>query len=550
MSGHNVANLVRRHAVARPDQVAIRFPSPSYTTERPAWESWTYRDLERESDAYARGLTREGVQPGDRTLLLIRPNLEFYAVIFALFKIGAVPVLLDPGMGMKALLTCIERTRPRAAIALSAVHAVRVLYARRAFASVELPITSGRRWFWGGPTLASCREPAEAPFPVAERSADDDAAIIFTSGSTGTAKGVSCRQAMFAAQVESLRKMFDFKPGQHDLQAFAAFAIFDLCLGMTSTLPKMDYSKPATARPEDFVAALSDQKPDVTFASPIVWQNVSRYAVANKLTFPSVRTLITVGAAIGAPLHRRMKQILPEGGQVFTPYGATEGMPVSFIGTDEILSETWAKTSRGAGTCVGKLAPGAQVRIIAITEDPIPSWSDTLALPANTLGEIVIGGEQVSPEYKDAPEANTAAKIKDGSRVLHRMGDIGYLDERGRLWFCGRKAHRVTCSDGTTFGADAVEGIFNEHPSVFRTALVGVGPRGQQSLVLCVEMEQDKHFTKETEAELLALAAGTPVEGRISRILPHPAFPTDARHNSKIRREDLLEWVNAQGVLP
>lgn len=553
-SGYNVAQLVQRHVATQPDAPALRMPAAAYTDDAPQWDTWTYAELDRHSDAFAHGFVGAGVRPGDRTLMLMRPNLEFYAVLLGLFKLGAVPVLLDPGMGMKAVLACIARTKPRVAVALPAVHAVRVIAARRAFASVELPITAGRRWFWGGPTLATCRRDDAGPFPVEARARDDDAAILFTSGSTGTAKGVSCRQAMFVAQVEALRQMFDFRPGQRDLQAFAAFAVFDLCLGLTSILPSMDYSKPATARPEAFVAAIRDQQPDVTFASPIVWQNTSRYCVERGVTLPSVRTLLTVGAAIPAYLHRRMEAILPDGAQAWTPYGATEGMPLAWIGTREILDETWAMTARGAGTCVGKPAPGAWLRIIAITEDPIPSWSDELALPTGVMGEIVAGGDQVSPEYKDAPEANALAKIADGDRVLHRMGDLGTLDAQGRLWFCGRKAHRVRCADGTVLGADAVEGVFNEHPSVFRTALVGLGDRDSgQVPVLCVEMEPGSAFGPTIERELRALAVGTPIEGRIAAFLHHPGFPTDARHNSKIRREDLVAWAAArlgQGAHP
>lgn len=546
MEGWNVAHLVQRHVRERPDAPALRFPSASYTTDRPEWDTWTYRQLDEESDSYARGFQAAGVAAGDRTLLLMRPNLEFYAVLFALFKLGAVPVLLDPGMGTKSLLACIERTRPRVLIALSAVHAVRTLVARRAFSSVEIVVTAGLRWFWGGTTLAACRQPSATPFPVVDRAATDDAAILFTSGSTGAAKGVSSRQAMFAAQVEALRQMFDFQPGQKDLQAFAAFAIFDLCLGMTSILPKMDYSKPATARPEDFVAAIRDQEPDVAFASPIVWQNVSRHCVEGKIGLPSIRVLLTVGAAIPAYLHRRFQTILSPGSQVWTPYGATEAMPISFVGTREILGETWTKTARGAGTCVGRLAPGADVRIVRITEDPIETWSEDLSLPVGQVGEIVVGGDQVSPEYKDADDANRKSKIRDGDRILHRMGDIGCLDERGRLWFFGRKAHRVECADGLLLGPDAVEGIFNEHPDVFRTALVGLGPRGRQIPVLCVEMEPGKTFGPEVEQALRTLAEGTAVDGRIARILPHPGFPTDARHNSKIRREDLVVWAESR----
>ncbi|MEQ1505399.1 MAG: fatty acid CoA ligase family protein [Myxococcota bacterium] len=546
MGGYNVAGLVRRHVAATPDATALVVPAPDYTTAAPRWTRWTYADLGRESDAFAHGFRALGIGPGDRALLLLRPGLEFYAVVTALFAVGAVPVVLDPGMGLANLLVCIERTRPRVMVALPAVHAVKTLYARRAFASVEVAITAGRRWFWGGATLASCRVAGDDPVPLADRDADDDAAILFTSGSTGTAKGVTSNQAMFAAQVEALREMFAFVPGQQDLQAFAAFALFDLCLGLTSILPKMNFAKPGAADPAAFVAAIHDLRPDVAFASPIVWQRVSRHCVDRGITLPSIRILLTVGAPIPAYLHRRMQGVLSPGAQVWTPYGATEAMPLTWIGTDEVLGETWTHTARGGGTCVGKLAPGASIHIVPITDEPMPSWTPDLALPTGQLGEIVAGGVQVSRAYKDADEANVAAKVHDGDRVLHRMGDLGYLDPRGRLWFCGRKAHRVVGADGVVLGADAVEGIFNEHPDVFRTALIGLGPRGAQVAVLCVEMEPGKAFTADTEQALRRLAEGTAVEGRIAAFLPHPGFPTDARHNSKIRREDLVDWAEAR----
>lgn len=538
---YNVADYLRAHAAERPDAVALQFPARGYSTSAPRWDAWTFAELDHHSDAYARGLTEQGVRPSDRTLLLIKPSLHFYAVLFGLFKLGAVPVLLDPGMGMKAVLACIERTAPRVVVALSAVHAVRT-FVRKPFAAAELCITDGARWFWGGPRLNACHVPSDEPFAIAELGADDDAAILFTSGSTGVAKGVASKHGMFRAQVEALRTMFGFKPGDSDMQAFAAFAVFDICLGMTSVIPHMNLSKPATARPEDIVAALKHHEPNAAFASPIVWLNASRYCLEHDVELSSVRTLITVGAPIPAYLHRRYREILPEGSQVWTPYGATEGLPVAYIGTDEILTDTWAKTAAGDGTCVGRPAPGIDIRIIGVTEDPLPTWSDDLALPAGTVGEVVIGGDQVSPEYKDAPAANRAAKMDDGGRTLHRMGDLGYLDDQGRLWFCGRKAHRLETADGMV-PAVPVEGVFNEHPRVFRTALVGVGPTGAEIPVLCVELEPGAEWSETIEDQLRTLASGTRHAGLVRRFLAHPSFPVDARHNSKIRREHLKTWA-------
>ena len=541
MGTHNVASALRRHATERPDAPALEFPAKNYRTDAPSWDVWTFAELDRQSDAYAYGFVEQGIRPGDRTLMLVKPSLDFYAVLFALFKVGAVPVLLDPGMGIPNLLKCIERNQPRVVVAMSLVHAVRT-FVRRPFASAEVLITAGSRWFWGGSTLAKCHQPGSEPFPLALREASDDAAIIFTSGSTGTAKGVASKQAMFASQVDTLQKMFDFQPGQRDMQAFAAFAIFDICLGMTSVIPSMNLSKPATAKPEDIVAAITHGKVDVAFGSPIVWQNASRYCLDKGITLPELRTLLTVGAPIPAYLHRRFRQILPEGAQVFTPYGATEAMPISWVGTDEILGGCWDRTAAGHGTCVGPIAPGATADIIAVTDDPIPTWSTDLVLPPHTVGEVVVAGDMVSPEYKNAPEANATAKIVDGDRVRHRMGDLGYLDENGRLWFCGRKAHRLQTASGMV-PAVPVEGVFNEHPDVFRTALVGLGPSGREVPVLCVEMEPGKAWSSEVEAALVALAADTEHAGLVKRFLHHPGFPTDARHNSKIRREDLKQWA-------
>jgi acyl-CoA synthetase (AMP-forming)/AMP-acid ligase II len=305
----------------------------------------------------------------------------------------------------------------------------------------------------------------------------------------------------------------------------------------------MDLARPATIDPRAIVAAVRAFEPQIAFASPIVWRHTSRHCLEHDIHFPSIRTLLTVGAPIPPELHRRMRRILPAGAQVWTPYGATEAMPLTSIGTDEILGGTARETARGAGTCVGVPAPWATVRIVPITEEPIPRWSDDLALPGGQLGEIVVGGPQVSPAYAEGGTFDAAAKIAEGERVLHRMGDLGYLDAAGRLWFCGRKAHRLVVDGGIVVPSDAVEAIFDEHPGVLRTALVGLGPRGRQVAVLCVEMERGARWSAEVEEALRALARGTVAEGRIARYLPHPGFPTDARHNSKIRREELAPWA-------
>lgn len=545
MSSYNVASFLREQARSRPDAPALRFPSAGYQTAAPAWDSWTYAELDRHSDAYACGFHAAGFHAGEKVVLLTRPNLHFYAFVMGLFKLGAVPVLLDPGMGREAVLKCIEQIRPEGMVALSAVHALRQVV-RRPFASVTKHVTVGSRWFWGGHTLQQVYRPTDEPFRLAERAAGDDAAILFTSGSTGTPKGVVSRQEMFAAQVTSIREMFGFEPGGVMVQAFAAFALFDLCWGHCAVIPKMDLSKPATADPADFAAAVRVNRANVAFASPIVWQNVLRWCEKTGTKLDTLQRVVTVGAPIPAYLHRRLQPFLADGAQIWTPYGATEGMPVTQIGTDELLS-LQERTKRGEGTCVGRPAPGAGIRVIRVTDDAIPEWSADLALPDGEVGEIAVSGTQISTEYRDLPDAQAKAKIRDGATIWHRMGDLGRIDPDGRLWFAGRKAHRLRTARGM-IPCVPVEQVFNEHPSVFRTALVGVGAAGSERPVLCVELEKGQKWTPALEAELRQLAAGTPWDGVVEAFAPHPGFPTDARHNSKIRNEDLKAWAEARGI--
>lgn len=257
----------------------------------------------------------------------------------------------------------------------------------------------------------------------------------------------------------------------------------------------------------------------------------------------SLRRVLSAGAPVPVAVLRRWKELLPPGVQVHTPYGATEALPVATIGSDEILGETAALTEQGKGVCVGLPVPGMEVRIIRISEEPIPAWDDALVSPRGEIGEIVVRGPVVTREYFNRPAATALHKIADGETIWHRMGDVGYLDEKGRLWFCGRKAHRV----GSKFTIPC-EGVFNAHPAVLRTALVGV-----PEPVLCVEIDpalprrerpdRNAASLKAFVEELRALGQRHDHTRDIATFLVHPAFPVDIRHNAKIFREKLAVWA-------
>jgi acyl-CoA synthetase (AMP-forming)/AMP-acid ligase II len=248
----------------------------------------------------------------------------------------------------------------------------------------------------------------------------------------------------------------------------------------------------------------------------------------------TVESVLVAGAPLPLPTLQRMRACLPAGARVLSVYGATECLPVAAIEGRGLAAGHTA--SPGTGTCLGLPVPGAEVRVIGVTDGPIGRWSDDLPVPPGVVGEIVVASPAVSDPYLDDPEATALARIHDGDRVWHRMGDLGHLDEQGRLWFAGRKSERVRTRDGDLC-TDHVESLLAGLPGVRRTALVGVGPVGAQRPVLVVEREPGARRARVRAAVLEA--AGTDLRA----VLFHRGFPVDARHNSKIRRGVLAAWA-------
>ena len=536
----NIAEHLPRMAERFPDKPAIVLFASGQAKQR----HLTFRQLDQEVDRYAHGLERVGITRGTRTIMMVRPGIEFFALTFALFKVGAVPVLIDPGMGARQVARCLAHIRAEAFIGIPMAHVLRKLF-RSAFRTVRIAVTVGRRWFWGGHCLRNLRTNPWRRYEMAPTSDREQAAILFTSGSTGPAKGVVYEHGIFDAQVHYLQSQYGYGPDEIDLPTFPLFALFDVALGMTAVIPEMDFSRPGSVNPQKIISAIQEQQTTHMFGSPALLERVGRYGQAHQVKLPSLKRVITAGAPVPPRTLECWHTMLPEGGEVHTPYGASEALPVTSIGSHEILSETREQTARGAGTCVGRPLAGIAVRIIKIDDGPIVEWSDELLVPPGQIGEIVVRGPVVTREYFEKPEANTLAKINAGDTFWHRMGDVGYFDPTGRLWFCGRKAHRVITEQGTLYPVPC-EAIFNQHAQVRRTALVGVGEPGQQRPVLCVELEQDAHDTDRLTQELLALGAANDLTKAIQVILYHPSFPVDVRHNAKIAREKLAIWAAEQ----
>ena len=510
--------------------------------------AYTYKQLDEISDQVANGLEAYGIKKGSRTVLMVQPGLDFFALVFALFKLEAVLVAVDPGMGIKNLSKCLAEAEPEAFIGNTKANIARLVLGW-AKATVTKSVLVGNapllnQWITDLDKIKSLAKPT-----VKERTrtrAEDAAAILFTSGSTGVPKGVVYTHANFTAQVEALKKLYDIQPGEVDLATFPLFALFGPALGMTSVLPIMDFTKPGSVDPKRIINAVKQYSCTNMFGSPALLNRVGRWSEGRGIKLPSLKRVLSAGAPVAPPVLHRYKQLLNANVQIFTPYGATESLPVSSIGSDDVLSETAKATAEGKGVCVGQPVFNLDVRIIKITDEAIPDWSDEIELPINKIGEICVRGAQVTRSYFNRNEATGLAKIRTKEGFYHRMGDIAYLDFQDRLWFCGRKSQRVITETETLFTI-CCEGIFNTHPFIFRTALVGATLDKKITPVICIELEQEqehKTFDKQKLAEeLRVLATRFDVTKNIKHFLFHPGFPVDIRHNAKIGREKLAKWA-------
>lgn len=533
----NIAAHLPEMARLQPDTPAIIFPREN--------RRLSFRELNALSDRIAHGLVRNGIGRGVRTVLMVPPGPELFALTFALFKTGAIPVLVDPGLGIKNLKACLAEAEPQAFIGIPKAHIARILFGWGK-GTLRTNVTVGRRLFWGGTSLDKLlrHDEENISFSAAPTDRDDTAAILFTSGSTGPPKGAVYSHGNFAAQIEALRAVYDIQPGEIDLPTFPLFALFAPALGMTAVIPEMDFTRPGSVDPDKLISAIRTHGATTMFGSPALINRVGRYGAEHGIQLPTLKRVISAGAPVPAAVLERFAKMLPPGAEIFTPYGATEALPVCSIGSAEILGETRAITDAGGGVCIGRPVPGIRLEVIEISDEAIPIWQDSLRVPPGKIGEIVVQGEQVTRGYHNRPEANRLSKIADpNGGFLHRMGDLGGFDEKGRLWFCGRKSHRVETPDGPLFTIP-VEGVFNPHPAVFRSALVGVGKAGSQQPVLCVELEKDTKIDQgQLRQELLEIARAHVHTLGISTILVHPAFPVDIRHNAKIFREKLAVWA-------
>jgi acyl-CoA synthetase (AMP-forming)/AMP-acid ligase II len=420
MNSFNIASHLPAMAKVQPDTLAVAIQNGSSDYPR-----YTYRELDQVSDHLARGLQEAGIVKGTRTVLMVTPGLEFFALVFALFKVGTVLVAVDPGMGIKNLGLCLEEAEPEAFIGIRKAHVARILqqWARSTLRTniVVEPWKLAGLFMTDMNRLHELGQQSNKP-AINNVDAEDRAAILFTSGSTGVPKGVNYTHANFTAQVNALKNLYDIQPGEIDLATFPLFALFAPAMGMTSIIPEMDFTRPGNVDPVKIYDAINNFKATTMFGSPALLNRVGRWGTHNAKRLPTLKRVLSAGAPVSPAIIERFRQLLNDDVQVFTPYGATESLPVTSIGSREVLEETGKFTGEGRGVCVGRPVAETKVKIIAISDQAISTWKDADIQETNHIGEIIVQGPQVTASYYNRPGSDELAKIfDDEGGFYHRL---------------------------------------------------------------------------------------------------------------------------------
>jgi len=524
----NITENINSHSKKNPNKIALQYKvKGNYNT-------LTFLELENLSNIYANGLQECGFKKGDKTLLFIRPSLDFHAIVFALFKLGVIPILIDPGMGRKNLLDAISKSKPIGLIAEPEVHLLSLFF-RDKFKSIKIKVSSKYIPLSKAITISSLKK-STSNYLCEDMDKDELAAILFTSGGTGAPKGVEYTHNIFSKQTEILEDLFKLNINDIDLPGFPLFSLFTLCIGMTSCIPNMDPSKPAKANPKKLVENINHYKCTFIAGSPAIWENVANYCIANNLKLPSVKYVVMFGAPVSVSLHKTFINILPKG-TTYTPYGATESLPIANISGKIILNETASLTEQGKGTCVGKAVLGTDIKVIKISDNKISNINEIEELKELDIGEIIVQGDVVTKSYFNLIKETEISKIYDieNNKVWHRVGDLGYLDNQKRLWFCGRKSHRISINNKLNCSIN-FESIINTHQDVEKSAMINYGTKDAPKVGIAVILKSTSKNKENIKKNILDFALKNDLTKDLNNVFFCKKFPVDIRHNIKIDR--------------
>ena len=480
----------------------------------------------------AAGLVDMGVRPGDRIALLVTPGADLIACVYAAWRIGAVVVVADSGLGVRGMRRALRSAEATHVVGIPAglglartldLPGVRILVGRTgpatrvlgADASLAEVARRGRAY------LASADLPAVP-------SGDADALVAFTSGATGPAKGVVYTQARLAHLRDALRRAYSIGPDDALVAAFAPWSVLGPALGIPSAIPDMDLTDASTLSARALADATAAVGGTLAWASPTAVRAVVDSGdvldTHQRAALGHLRLLLVAGAPVPVELLERASALLPSA-TLATPYGMTEALPLTEVTLDEL------RAASGRGVLVGRALEGVDIAIAPLDSAGVPAAD--IGRNPGTTGEIVVRCAWMRDRYDRRWATQHRA---DSPRGWHRTGDVGHFDEQGRLWVEGRLAHVLVTADGPVTPV-AAELVAQRAARVPLAALVGVGPSGAQ-VPVAVLLAPGPTLGL-ADADLTSRVRGAVREATgldLAAVLTMRSLPVDVRHRSKVDR--------------
>ncbi|MDR2200667.1 MAG: AMP-binding protein [Puniceicoccales bacterium] len=536
----NLTQSIKRYAKAMPTMDAIIEMKKTSRGQAVIHRRLSFEQLDRGIDQYAAKFSKEGIEPGSRVLMLLQPGSKMICAFFALIRIGAIPIIIDSGVGRKELVSLSNFSKPDFILCFPKIKWLincRLLNIRGKIIAIG-------RFFTKSTTAAETMRDSDP---------EETVAILFTSGSTGRAKGVVYKYRNFASQLDKLRLTYHLLPNVKDVTFLPAFMLFNPIFGRVSIIPAMDFSRPATFHLPSVVETIVNLCATSSFGAPTLWKKITDYCLENGIKLRSLEQIFLAGVSATAQLIEDLQSIAPNA-KIFTPYGATECLPICSISGEEILGEVRPLQENGAGTCLGFPVDDIEIRIIAVEEGVVDTLDESKILPLGFIGEIIVSGENVTESYDQLPQQTVLAKIHWEGKIWHRTGDLGFWDQKGRLWFCGRKTERVIDGKNEEYYPDCIEPLFHKYSAVERSALIKIEVNGKTRPAIAILPKKDQYpfFCWQKRAfrrKLQDLAQCFPKTTPIRDFFFFRKFPVDPRHNAKIHRLILGEKCSRRTLL-
>ncbi len=541
----NISSFLQQHAGTQPFKRAVVYPEGRDTNDRLAYTQLTFRQLDQESDCMASGLGDVGVTHCTRVVLVVKPGLVFFSLIYALFKQGAIPILVDPAMGLKGILECLKLAKPDVFIGLPQIHLLRIIFPGY-FKTVKTHITIGQRLFLKSFSLNQLLKVPWKRHVIPEPYEDDAALLIYTKDSKGQTKGAAYSYGNLVSQAREITSHFNITEHDINLSTIPLFSILYPALGVTAIVPVIDKAGKKSSDSWENIETLIDQGVTSLVLAPAHLHQTAQYIKENKISVSSLKRVISVGEPLNPSQIEHIASHLSEDAEVHALYCTGDAAPITWIDNKEIHEDTKELSEKGFGNCIGRPVVKNNVNLIKITDDPIEQWSEDLVVSRGDTGEIVVKLGLVSDNECSIPEQNTLDKIHEADNVWLRTGDLGWMDKGDRIWYCGKKHQRIITQNATLFTIPC-ETIFNTHKSVSQSTIVGVGPIGGKKPVICVELEKENMLSKEEiEEELLALAKKYIITKHIDTVLFPISMPMHNEHSLDPVREKLTAWAEKQ----